>query len=511
MIMELYQQFVATRMEEAAAVMAQRGYDNTPAAELARVMRMSVGSLYRRYGSKRGCALAIRDFSEDELCRYARYEFQMASTDEGAGFREGFFALWRLLANYVLRTPGVFSFVFLHVHPEAGPDDERGWRVRDLIREVVSQAERDGALEPGSAMARTCLVWGALAELGRVAARWEGAVTEADVLASAEALWRALGPREKSAPRGPGGIPPPEGEKASYEAPDSDPAAAIDDGAAAHPPPEDEKASGEAPDCDAAAAIDDGAAAHPPPEGEEASGEAPDCDAAAAMADGAAAPRPGAPPVERKRSHAMAEGGSATAAREHQGLRALSASPAEAARSAAMTAGEALTETHDAPAAGRSRHASPCRVLRYGPARMRTPHSGDPCQATWQATRWRPWRSPRSCMPWPRERSEPPGGAETGPTPEGPAPCDPCSRSSFASASHRCFLSLPKPGRMAGRTGGGGPSSRMEEHQIPCGGTPCSRNPQMQGREARADELEPAVSPSANRGPGFRLPARSGL
>ncbi|MCP3143789.1 TetR/AcrR family transcriptional regulator [Pyxidicoccus xibeiensis] len=383
-MMELYQQFVATRMEEAAAVMAQRGYENTSAAELARVMRMSVGSLYRRYGSKRGHALAIRDFSEDELYRYARYEFQMASTDEGAGFREGFFALWRLLATYVLRMPGVFSFVFLHAHPEDGPDDERGWRVRDLVREVIRQAERDGVLEPGSAMARTCLVWGALAELGRVAARWEGAVTEEDVLASAEALWRALGPREKSAPSGPGGMPPSDGEKARDEAPGSGAAEAMADGAAARPAPDGQQASGEAPEAEAAAAMDEGAAAHPP----------------------------GAMPVETKRPHAMEEGSTpATAAPEDRGLHALSASPAGAgaARSEAMMAGEAMAAAHDAPGGARTMHASPCRVLRCGPAGMRTPHPGGPCRATWQATRWRPWRSPRSCMPWLRERSEPPG------------------------------------------------------------------------------------------------------
>ncbi|MCP3136650.1 TetR/AcrR family transcriptional regulator [Pyxidicoccus xibeiensis] len=385
-MMELYQQFVATRMEEAAAVMAQRGYDNTPAAELARVMRMSVGSLYRRYGSKRGCALAIRDFSDDELYRYARYEFQMASTDEGAGFREGFFALWRLLAHYVLRMPGVFSFVFLHARPEQGRDDERGWRVRDLVREVVSQGERDGVLEPGSTMARTCLVWGALAELGRVAMKWEGAVTEEDVLASAEALWRALGPRETSAPRGPGGMPPPEGEKASVEVPCSG----------------------------AAAAMEDGAAAHPPPEGEKASDEVPDRDAAKPMADDAAAPRPGAPPVETKRPKAMAEGGTpATASPEDSGPRGLSASPAGvgAARFEAMMAGEALAAAHDAPAFGRSMHARPRRALRCGPAGTRTMHSGGSFRATWHATHWRPWRSPRSRMPWLRAVLEPPDSA----------------------------------------------------------------------------------------------------
>ncbi|MCP3141697.1 TetR/AcrR family transcriptional regulator [Pyxidicoccus xibeiensis] len=383
-MMELYQQFVATRMEEAAAVMAQRGYDNTPAAELARVMRMSVGSLCRRYGSKRGCALAIRDFSDDELFRYARYEFQMASTDEGAGFREGFFALWRLLAHYALRMPGVFSFVFLHARPEQGPDDERRGRVRDLVREVVSQGERDGVLQPGSAMARTCLVWGALAELGRVAARWEGAVTEEDVLASAEALWRALGPREESTPRGPGGMPPPDGSEASEETPDSEPAATMDAGAKANLPPEGEKASDDASDCDATAAMADDAAAHPP----------------------------GAPPEETERPHAMVEGGTpATTAGEDPGLRVLSASPAGAgtARSEALTAGEALAAAHDDAAFERSMHARPRRVLRCGPAGTRTLLSADACQTPWHAARWRPWRSPRSCMPWLRERLEPPG------------------------------------------------------------------------------------------------------
>jgi AcrR family transcriptional regulator len=38
-------------MREAAEPLAQVGYDNVPACELAAAMCMSVGSLYRHYGS----------------------------------------------------------------------------------------------------------------------------------------------------------------------------------------------------------------------------------------------------------------------------------------------------------------------------------------------------------------------------------------------------------------------------------------------------------------------------
>ncbi|MFP2934144.1 TetR/AcrR family transcriptional regulator, partial [Pyxidicoccus sp. 3LG] len=170
-MMEMYRRFMATRMEEAAEVLARRGYENTPASELARAMRMSVGSLYRRYGSKRGYALALRAHSENELHHYAKCEFELARSVGGASFRGAFFAFWRLLALYALRQPGFFLFTFLHWHPEDGPQEERGWQVRALVREIVSQGEREGALVPGSTVARTCLVWGALAELARVAAR----------------------------------------------------------------------------------------------------------------------------------------------------------------------------------------------------------------------------------------------------------------------------------------------------------------------------------------------------
>ncbi|MFP2907834.1 helix-turn-helix domain-containing protein, partial [Pyxidicoccus sp. 3LFB2] len=59
--MDFLEMMHADAMRDAAGLLARRGYDNAQAAEVARAMRMSVGSLYRHYGSKLGLALAVRD------------------------------------------------------------------------------------------------------------------------------------------------------------------------------------------------------------------------------------------------------------------------------------------------------------------------------------------------------------------------------------------------------------------------------------------------------------------
>jgi AcrR family transcriptional regulator len=102
--------------------LALRGYDNVQASELARALRMSVGTLYRRYGSKHGFALAVRDFAENTLCIRARGGFECEHGRQGVDFRQAFFSFWWELVSAALEEPGLFAFTFLHWHPHVpGP------------------------------------------------------------------------------------------------------------------------------------------------------------------------------------------------------------------------------------------------------------------------------------------------------------------------------------------------------------------------------------------------------
>jgi len=73
--MDFLEMMHADAMRDAARLLARRGYDNVQAAGLAGAMRMSVGSMYRYYGSKRGLALAVRDFTEKTLSYRAEVAF----------------------------------------------------------------------------------------------------------------------------------------------------------------------------------------------------------------------------------------------------------------------------------------------------------------------------------------------------------------------------------------------------------------------------------------------------
>ncbi|MFP2928546.1 helix-turn-helix domain-containing protein, partial [Pyxidicoccus sp. 3LG] len=70
--MSIVEQFRTRTMVEAAGLLAERGYENVRAETLAKVSRMSLGTFYRHYGSKRGYTRVLRDLVERELCRCAR-------------------------------------------------------------------------------------------------------------------------------------------------------------------------------------------------------------------------------------------------------------------------------------------------------------------------------------------------------------------------------------------------------------------------------------------------------
>ncbi len=85
----------ANAMRDAAGLMAWRGYDNVRAEELARVARISVGTLYRHYGSKQGFAREVRRFTEQLLSQVAWDGYSRASLGDEPDYRCAFSAFWR--------------------------------------------------------------------------------------------------------------------------------------------------------------------------------------------------------------------------------------------------------------------------------------------------------------------------------------------------------------------------------------------------------------------------------
>ncbi len=231
--MWLLEMMHAEAMRGAAALLARRGYDHVQACELARAMHMSVGTLYRRYGSKQGLALAVRDYTEKEVSYRADVAFFMKHVRPGVDFGQAFHAFWRELVGCALAQPDLFGFTFLHWHTQAhGPHSppppgprvagallpqSNGGATRALVRQVLEKGEKEGVLAPGCAWVGEGLVWGTLLELAR-AARQGARVGEAEVRASADALWRALTRTEDSGPRGTG-IPPPAASRVLPEGP----------------------------------------------------------------------------------------------------------------------------------------------------------------------------------------------------------------------------------------------------------------------------------------------------
>ena len=191
-----------------------------PACELAAARRMSVGSLYRHYGSKQGLALAVREYTESDLTWEAYLAFSAHHGEAGEAFAPAFFALFERLVRYAVEQPDLFGFTFLHWHAHeygphspvavtpvsAGalmPPQSSGGATRAYLREVLETGEKEGALRPGSALVGEGPVWGTLLELAR-AARQGARVGPGEARASAEVLWRTLARAEDSGPRGAG-------------------------------------------------------------------------------------------------------------------------------------------------------------------------------------------------------------------------------------------------------------------------------------------------------------------
>ncbi|NMO19394.1 TetR family transcriptional regulator [Pyxidicoccus fallax] len=197
-------------LRESAAALAGRGYGHVRAEELARAGGMSVGSFYRRYGSKAGFAREVRQWAETELCRIARVDFELAPEQPERSFREVFDSFWEDLAWCATRKPELFHFTFMHWHPDSLEPEALGAQAREVVREVLANGERVGALAPGSVRVGEGLIWGALAELVRAVAR--GAEQDAleNVSPMGRVLWKALAAAEDSGAGG-GRTPPLDG------------------------------------------------------------------------------------------------------------------------------------------------------------------------------------------------------------------------------------------------------------------------------------------------------------
>ncbi|NMO14328.1 TetR family transcriptional regulator [Pyxidicoccus fallax] len=197
-------------LRESAAALAGRGYGHVRAEELARAGGMSVGSFYRRYGSKAGFAREVRQWAETELCRIARVDFELAPEQPERSFREVFDSFWEDLAWCATRKPELFHFTFMHWHPDSLEPEALGTQARELVREVLANGEREGALAPGSVQVGEGLIWGALAELVRAVARGDEQGALENIQPMGRVLWKALAAAEDSGAGG-GRTPPPGG------------------------------------------------------------------------------------------------------------------------------------------------------------------------------------------------------------------------------------------------------------------------------------------------------------
>jgi AcrR family transcriptional regulator len=200
--------YLSGMMQSSAEVLGRHGYAHVKAEDLARSIGMSVGSLYRRYGSKQHFARTVRTFHEDTFCREVDWAFFCKHGADGVSFREAFFTFWEALTHWALGLPGPFAFAFLHRHPDVEGQPAPGSAARALVREVLLKGEQDGALMPGCARVGEALVWGTLAEWVRTLEERNEEVYRRDLLASAEALWRALAKADDSGGSHGGGTPP---------------------------------------------------------------------------------------------------------------------------------------------------------------------------------------------------------------------------------------------------------------------------------------------------------------
>jgi len=122
-------------MRQAAGLMAQRGYGQVRAEEVAKAGGLSVGSFYRRYGSKQGFAQQVRQFAEREVCHLARMGFERGMRPPEGHFRQAFDAFFRELAWCAQTKPEFFCFAFLHWHPDSLEPRAPGGQTRALVRE----------------------------------------------------------------------------------------------------------------------------------------------------------------------------------------------------------------------------------------------------------------------------------------------------------------------------------------------------------------------------------------
>ena len=137
-------------LRRAAALLAQHGYGQVRAEELAEACGVSVGALYRRHGSKRGFVQHLRREVHSDLARRATQAW-LGAPGAGADFQAAFMAAWSAVACWALAEPERFGATCLQsppvkrTHSAARARAHAAWRAD--CREPEPAPEEDPYLE----------------------------------------------------------------------------------------------------------------------------------------------------------------------------------------------------------------------------------------------------------------------------------------------------------------------------------------------------------------------------
>lgn len=148
----------------AAEVLAGRGLD-TSMEDIAAVVGVGVGTLYRHFGSKAALIEAIFESGIDEQLE--------TMTELGRAPRawDGLCAIMRYLVDMQSRQPGIMQVIFSRI--DAVPEVLRT-RVEPVLTELVTRAQAEGKLRADFAATDVPIVTFALSRLAAVPSFGEG-------------------------------------------------------------------------------------------------------------------------------------------------------------------------------------------------------------------------------------------------------------------------------------------------------------------------------------------------
>jgi AcrR family transcriptional regulator len=176
--------------QAAAELLMARGYEGVSAEELARAYRVSVGSLYRVYGDKRGLVRELRTHAQRalELRAWRTWSYASANTSD---FGSAFLTFWCELARCALGQPGLFGLACLLLPPQEDPLPPL-CATRQLLLEVLEAGMRTGAVRAAPAPIHLLVAWGALTEFARAARLRAEPPSEEELVALGQAVWAGL-------------------------------------------------------------------------------------------------------------------------------------------------------------------------------------------------------------------------------------------------------------------------------------------------------------------------------